>query len=348
MNYIAGGVGRAIMFVGDQLWGVANTLSNNTFDFTITPEDVRGGRKNVLLGQYFHDPNLAIELTNALFGYDDVALVLGSTINQGGPSFKEEQVVAGTGGTLTPTETPITFNGRYLGWYKKPTETNWSIGIFVNGVMTVTGAVQSEVYCIKYFWNNENARSFAIKADYEPSEIHLVILQDLFTAEKQDGEVVPGSRAGVMISDIPRFKLNGTENLAFAAGSTATTSMSGNAFAVNEEDSCEDGFIYGTMTEQIDNAKWQSNVSMLAVENSEIELAVGGTEALNVYAVFKGAMPSVKKANSNFTFTSASSDIATVTNAGVVTGVAAGTDYVTVALTDYPNIDPAVVKVTVA
>ena len=56
MNYVAGGVGKALIFAGTQLYGIANTLSDNTFDFTITAEDIRGGKKNVLLAQYFHDP----------------------------------------------------------------------------------------------------------------------------------------------------------------------------------------------------------------------------------------------------------------------------------------------------
>lgn len=349
MNYIAGGVGKAIMFLGDQLWGVANTLSDNTFDFTITAEDVRGGKKNVLLGQYFHDPNLAITLTNAMLNYDDVALVLGATIEQGGLSFMEEQVAAGVGGTLTATKTPTTMNGKYLGWYKLPTATSWTVATFNNGVITVPGATQNTAYCLKYFWINPDARGFDIKADYEPSEIHLVILQDLFSAEQQSGTIVPGAKAGTMISDIPRFKLNGNENLAFAAGSTATTSMSGNAIAVNNQDSCEDEFIYGSMTEEITGANWQDNVIALAPENAEIELGTTDTETIIMRAVYGGTMPSTRQPNTAFTFTVDSGSSATVSNVGLVTaGSTTGDTYISVALTNYPNVDPAVVKVTVA
>lgn len=348
MNYVAGGVGRAIMFSGNQLWGIANTLNDNTFDFTITAEDIRGGRKNVLLAQYFHDSNLSINLTNALFNFDEIALTLGATIKQGGLNIKEESVTTSSGGVLTPTETPISVDGETIGWYKLPSAKDWTVATFTGG--TITGLTASTTYCVKYFFEDEDARSFGIRADYQPAEIHLVILQDLFTVEKQDGNVVPGSRAGVIVTDIPRFQLNGAENLSFAAGSTAGTSLAGNALAVNTEATCEDDYIYGTMTESIDNSVWQDNVRMIAVEDSDIELTNGETTTLSVYAVFGAGTASQRKANSNFTFAVDSGTSATVTSAGVVTASASvdGVTYISVSLTGYAEIDPAIVKVTVA
>ena len=42
----------------------AKTLTESTFDFTITPEEVRAGQGNALWGQYFHDSNLTVTLTD--------------------------------------------------------------------------------------------------------------------------------------------------------------------------------------------------------------------------------------------------------------------------------------------
>ena len=350
MNYVAGGVGKALIFLGNQLWGIANTLSDNTFDFTITAEDIRGGKKNVLLGQYFHDSNLAINLTNALFNFDDIALVIGSPVTQGSLSFKEEQVTAGQGGTLQASETPVATYGEVVGWYKKPSDIAWSVGTFSGNTITVPGAKQNDVYCLKYFWTNENARGITIKADYEPSEVHLLIIQDLFSTEKQGEDYVPGAKAGSLITDIPRFKLNGTENLPFAAGSTATTSLSGNALAVVDDTDCEESFIYGTMTEEITGEQWQDNVVALAIENADIALTTGKTEALIVRAVYGGTTPSQRKDNSNFTFTvqdGGTSFASVASGTGIVTPVANGTAYIEVTLTDYANVPPAYAEVTV-
>ena len=348
-NYIAGGVGKALMFLGDELYGVAKTLSDNTFDFTITAEDIRGGKKNVLLGQYFHDSNLSINLTNALFNFEDIALAIGSPIEHGGLSVKEEQVTAGEG-TLTATSTPIAVGGKILGWYKKPSDKVWKVGTFEGKEMSVPGAKSPETYCLKYFWNNENARSVKIRADYEPSELHLVIIQDLFTTDVKGGDVKPGEKAGSLITDIPRFKLDGALNLGFAAGSTATTSISGNALAAEEGDNCEENFIYGTMTEEISNAKWQDDVVAIAVENSEIELGNSDTETLIVRVIYGNGGTAQRKDNSNFTFTSDAPETASVgENDGVVTGGSSPAEtHISVALTGHMDVDPAYVKVTVS
>lgn len=42
----------------------AKTLTESTFDFTITGEEIRGGQGNALWGKYFHDSNLAVTLTD--------------------------------------------------------------------------------------------------------------------------------------------------------------------------------------------------------------------------------------------------------------------------------------------
>lgn len=41
--YLAG-VGRALIFKNNDLVGVAKTLTDSTFDFTITGEEIRGGQ----------------------------------------------------------------------------------------------------------------------------------------------------------------------------------------------------------------------------------------------------------------------------------------------------------------
>lgn len=63
-NHFLAGVGRALIFRGDNLIGVAKTLQESTFNFTITGEDIRGGAANALWGKYFHDSNLAVTLVD--------------------------------------------------------------------------------------------------------------------------------------------------------------------------------------------------------------------------------------------------------------------------------------------
>ena len=93
------------------------TLSDTTFDASITGEEVRGGPGNLLYGKYFHDPNLNIQITDAMFNLQYVAASLGVDVNQGGVSLYESPKAGetvSTGGKITLTETAVAFDGTIL------------------------------------------------------------------------------------------------------------------------------------------------------------------------------------------------------------------------------------------
>ena len=350
-QHFLAGVGRALLFKGNDLIGVAKTLTESTFDFSITAEDVRGGQGNGLLGRYFHDSNMQVTLVDAMFDLQYMALSLGVNLESGGLSVKEEELAVGADNTVTASETPVAFNGSMIGWYKKPSDTEWSIGTFTGSKMSISGASQSDPYCVKYFYINENAKSIKIKSQYVPSELHVVIMNDLYSGDV--GSQSDATRYGRLITDIPRLQMDGNQTLNLTATSAATINLTGSALAVLSGDSCEDDPFYGTMTEEIYGAKWQDDVVALAVENSEIELATTESETLIVRAVFGAGMASQRKDNSNFTFSVATTPASTATgttvdNKGVVkAGSQAGVAVIQVVLTGAPDVDPAFVTVTV-
>ena len=351
-QHFLAGVGRALLFKGNDLIGVAKTLTESTFDFSIAAEDVRGGQGNGLLGRYFHDSNMQVTLVDAMFDLQYMALSLGVPLKSGGLSVKEEELTAGVDGSVTVSETPVAFSGSMIGWYKKPSDTEWSIGTFTGSKMAISGASQNDPYCVKYFYINENAKSIKIKSQYVPSELHVVIMNDLYSGDV--GSQSDATRYGRLITDIPRLQMDGNQTLNLTATSAATINLTGSALAVLSGDTCEDDPYYGTMTEEIYGAKWQDDVVALAVENSEIELATTESEALIVRAVFGAGMASQRKDNSNFTFSVATTPASTATgttvdNKGVVkAGSQAGVAIIQVVLTGAPDVDPAFVTVTVA
>ena len=350
-QHFLAGVGRALLFKGNDLIGVAKTLTESTFDFSITAEDVRGGQGNGLLGRYFHDSNMQVTLVDAMFDLQYMALSLGVNLESGGLSVKEEELTVGVDGTVTVSETPVAFSGSMIGWYKKPSDTEWSIGTFTGSKMTVSGGSQNDAYCVKYFYINENARSITIKSQYVPAELHVVIMNDLYAGDV--GSQSDATRYGRLITDIPRLQMDGNQTLSLAASSAATINLTGSALAVLSGDTCEEDPYYGTMTEEIYGAKWQDDVVALAVENSDIELAKSASETLIVRAVFGAGMASQRKDNSNFTFSVVSTPASTATGTNVDTkgvvkaGTQAGVAVVQVVLTDEPNVAPAFVTVTV-
>lgn len=335
MNYVAGGAGRALLFLGEQLYSVGNTLNNNAIHYTISAEDLRGGKKNFLIAQYFHDPNMTIDLENVFFNFNEIGLVTGNTVEQGGLSFKEEQVVAAAGGVVTPTQTPVApvgMAGKILVWYKKPADKDWKDVTYNNGV-TIPSATVGEVYCIKYFWDNPNAESMTLNANSEPAELQLVLIQDLYSVSVQKGVTTPGAKAGQAITICPRYKLNGNIDLNFAAGSTVGTSLSGTVLTVEDDSSCEGDYIFGYMTQEIFGAKWQNEVRAIAFEDADIALANGGTQALVCYVLFDGNKAPKIVDNSNFTFAVEDGDtFVGVDNKGIVTAKAAGTAHISATL----------------
>ena len=108
------------------------------------------------------------------------------------------------------------------------------------------------------------------------------------------------------------------------------------------------------MTEEINGAKWQDDVVALAIENADLDMNQNDTETLIVRAVFGNGMASQRKDNSNFTFTVASSPVATAagvtvgSNTGVVSaGTTDGVAVIEVTLTGASNVPPAYATVTV-
>lgn len=182
-------------------------MTESTFDFAITAEDIRGGQGNSLLGRYFHDSSLTCTLTDAMFDLQYMALSLGVPVEKGGISVKEEELTTGADGSVTTSETPIAFDGSMIGWYKKPTDDNWTVGTIDGKKMNIPGGSASAAYCVKYFYQNENADFITIKSQYVPSTVHLVIMTDLYSGKV--GSQSDATRYGRLIVDIPQYQLEG-------------------------------------------------------------------------------------------------------------------------------------------
>lgn len=209
-QHFLAGVGRALIFRNNALIGVAKTLTNSTFDFSITGEDIRGGSANALWGKYFHDSNLQVTLEDAMFNLEYIAASLGVNVQSGGISVMEEELTANAGQTVTLSQKPIAFDGTMIGWYKKPTDSDWTIGTVSTqptNTMSIPKSSQNDVYCVKYFYSNENAKSITIKTQYVPSELHVVILNDLFSGDINN--ISSATRYGRLITDIPRLQMDG-------------------------------------------------------------------------------------------------------------------------------------------
>lgn len=357
-RHFLAGVGRALIFKGNNLIGVGKTLTETTFNFSNTAEEIRAGQGNALWGKYFHDSNLGVTITDAMFDIEYIATTLGVDVSMGGLSVAEEQLTTGqSGGTVTLTNTPVAFDGSIIGWYKLPSQSDdeWSVATNIAGEeMTIPSAQPNTTYCVKYYYQNADAKSIIIPTQQVPSELHITILNDEYSGDINN--IASANKYGRLITDIPRYQLDGSQDLSLTATSAATVSLTGSALAVTTSDSCEEAPFYGTMTEEVFGQTWQDSVMALAISNSEITMGVDDTQTLQVYAVFKGSIASRLVDNADLTFavettpaSTISSGIEVGTNTGIITtaSATAGSCVVSATLTGYETVPPALATVTV-
>ena len=373
-NKFLAGVGRALIISNGQLIAVAKTLQNSGFNFDVTAEEIRGGATNPLLGRYFHDSSLSITLTDALFDLEYIALNIGADIQSGGITLYEGSYVTQAlypNGSTDLSYEAVPFDGAYLGWWKLPEDTEWKQATILSAGEPIgmkrfiptgyTGGAGKTI-CYKYFYNDANARSVVINADYNPKVVSLIVINDEFSGDVSD--VGNSSKCGRLVTSIPNFQFNGTNDLAFAAGSATSVTISGTANAVLDGDTCVDEPYYGTITEEIFNENWQDRVIALAIANADITAPAeinANIATAQVYAVFGGMTASKLIDNYNCIFAVEADGGTgvtvgnTVSTAGVIgtTTADTGTAYISVTLKDASGsasttVAPATMIVTIA
>lgn len=340
-NQFISGVGKVLLFTKDnQLFGVAKSLTQSTFNFGVESGEVRGGEGNALFGKYFYNTSLEVSMTDCMFNLEYLARNLGVDPEMGGLVWYESNELGETpaaNGKVTLAHPPVGFNGSHLVWYKKPSDAAWNVGTANESggswSIIIEGASASDKYCIKYQYQDENSKFITIKAKYTPDVIHVVIINDLFSGDTND--VGSASKYGRLITDIPSLQLSGAQELSLSSTSAATIDLSGSALAVESGTSCEEDPYYGTMTQQIFGASWKDDVVACAVENADVDLNVGEAETLAIRVVYNGAAAQ-RKSNDNFVFAveSGSTSVCSVDQNGTITANGAGSDVISVTLKD--------------
>lgn len=341
------GAATVDMLVGDQLIATATTLLDSSITVGSTAEEVRGGPGAKLLGKYYHTSTFDINLTDVLFKLEYFAFQTGSAIQQIADVFTSEQVTLGAGGSGTITGTPAVYQSYgTIGWAAKPGSDAYQKITFTEKAFTVAGAKEGDIYCVKYISTDNAARQITISSSFIPSEVTLVMTANLYRAGRRgENDVNNSSKIGIVQVLVPRFQFNGSMELSMTSTGVANSPIAGSALD-NPSADCSDGGYYAIITEQLSGSSWYDNVFALAIEDSDIELATTtGTATLSVYALpLNGA--AFKPPYEDLTFTSAANGTATVTQEGVVTGVAQGSTTVTVSIKNKAGVE-AIANITV-
>jgi hypothetical protein len=250
----------------------------------------------------------------------------------GGDAFVQESVVLSAGASGTVTGTPVAF-GTYgtIGWVALPNSNNWQKVTFTSSAFTSPVGASGDSVCVKYIKNESAARKLIVSANIIPDTIHVIGKVGLFAGDSSNLQA--STKVGYVQFEIPRFLLNGSQEISMTSNGVSNTPLSGSALEVSSTTCDGDGY-YAIITEIISSSKWYDTCYALAVVDDSISLdATNTTATLDVRALYTNAMPN-KPSYADLTFTSSTPATATVNSSGVITRVAAGTTVITVVITN--------------
>ena len=352
-KYVLAGVGN-VQFIdksSGEIVITSKTLTSSGMNFTISSEDVRGGLANQLLAKYFHDSALTLSLEDALFNLEYLAVNVGSTITVGTDIMTVEQITTTVANQITVTDTPQKFATiGTIGWYSLPSSDDWTKIEFEGKNATVQNLPANTTVCVKYMKTDASAEEFIVSSAFIPSQCYALLTLPLFKSGTDAQSYSSSSKVGEVQVEIPTFLFDGAQQLSLTSSGVATTSLSGSALATfTGNEGCDADGYYAKLKQIIFNKDEFADVKAIVIADSSLDLTVGETQKLEVYALYGGNVAPKLLDNSKLTFVSSEESYATVDTTGLVTAVAEGASTISVNVTTKPALEAkAVATVTSA
>lgn len=331
MVFIAG-VGNATLFDGERLVASANTLIDSGITIGLSFEDVRAGIRNKLYGRYAHTSTFDLKLTDAMFNLEYLAMNTGSDISLGGDVMVDEELTSTTK-KIKLSQTAVAISGSKVYAYAKKSGTD---NVYDKYAVSETNEIEVPVdgtYCIRYMYTNDLASRMIINANFIPKTLTLILEANLYSGGSCDIET--STLAGKVTIKVPRFMLNGSQELSLTASGVANTSIEGTALASGCAGCSGDG-VYAEIIQVMANRTAENGFTGIVVEDAVREASKGDKLELNVYACPVDAAP-IKLNNDQFTVAATGTGY-TYAN-GIVTIAEDATGTVTVEVTAKAPLD---------
>lgn len=331
MVFIAG-VGNATLFDGERLVASANTLIDSGITIGLSFEDIRAGQGNKLYGRYAHTSTFDLKLTDAMFNLEYLAMNTGSDISLGGDVMVDEELTSTTK-KIKLSQTAVAISGSKVYAYAKKSGTD---NVYDKYAVSETNEIEVPVdgtYCIRYMYTNDLASRMIINANFIPKTLTLILEANLYSGGSCDIE--PSTLAGKVTIKVPRFMLNGSQELSLTASGVANTSIEGTALASGCAGCSGDG-VYAEIIQVMANRTAENGFTGIVVEDAVREASKGDKLELNVYACPVDAAP-IKLNNDQFTVAATGTGY-TYAN-GIVTIAEDATGTVTVEVTAKAPLD---------
>lgn len=339
MVFIAG-VGNATLFDGERLVASANTLIDSGITIGLSFEDIRAGIRNKLYGRYAHTSTFDLKLTDAMFNLEYLAMNTGSDISLGGDVMVDEELTS-TAKKIKLSQTAVAISGSKVYAYAKKSGTD---NVYDKYAVSEANEIEVPVdgtYCIRYMYTNDLASKMIINANFIPKTLTLILEANLYSGGSCDIET--STLAGKVTIKVPRFMLNGSQELSLTASGVANTSIEGTALASGCAGCSGDG-VYAEIIQVMANRTLENGFTGIVVEDAVREASKGDKLELNVYACPVDAAP-IKLSNDQITVAATGTGY-TYAN-GIVTITEAATDSVTVEVSAFDGKYTASLNVTI-
>lgn len=292
MVFLAG-VANCEIFDGDELVASARTLIDSSITIGVTLEELRGGQGNALWGKYAHTSTFDLKITDAMFNINYLAMNVGADVGIGGDVFKYEQLKSdGTGKiTLSAVAVPIMNASQAYAYIRPASKGDASFQKYVvQADNTVTGLENETDYCVRYMFTDSGASMIKVNSNFIPSTLSIVLTANLFSGDACN--VNTATNVGSLTIKVPRFQLNGNQELAMTASGISNTAFEGSALASGCS-SCDDTGVYAEIIQSMFNEHWYTNAQGLIVEDNYVELETGAFKQFTpvVYAWYSHALP---------------------------------------------------------
>lgn len=331
MVFIAG-VGNATLFDGERLVASANTLIDSGITIGLSFEDIRAGQGNKLYGRYAHTSTFDLKLTDAMFNLEYIAMNTGSDISLGGDVMVDEEQTS-TAKKIKLSQTAVAISGSKVYAYAKKSGTD---NVYDKYAVSEANEIEVPVdgtYCIRYMYTNDLASKMIINANFIPKTLTLILEANLYSGGSCDIET--STLAGKVTIKVPRFMLNGSQELSLTASGVANTAIEGTALASGCAGCSGDG-VYAEIIQVMANRTVENGFTGIVVEDSVRTASKGDKLELNVYACPVDAAP-IKLNNDQFTVAATGTGY-TYAN-GIVTIAEDATGTVTVEVTAKAPLD---------
>lgn len=289
-----------------------------------------------IIGKYYHSSSFDLNLVDATFDLQYLALNVGGQITVGGDAITDESVIVDVANEITVNGTPVDFGGLgTIGWATRAGQDNWQKIVFDGKTAQFSGVPVGAEVCVRYNAEFDNMREFIVPSTIIPAECHAILTAPLFSADSTN--FTASSKVADLVVDIPRFQLSGAQDFTMNMTGASTTNLAGSALATYDTISCSDTGYYARIKEIRYSGDIYTTLQTMAVDDAEIEMTNGSTHQLRVVGIYSGGATGYINASA-LTFAPESTSVISVDSNGKITAKTTGSTMIEIALTSRPDV----------